>query len=148
MTEFRTARRQDVPAIVALLSDDILGAGREAEDMAPYLAAFDLMQAEPGNHLIVGTQSNQVVATYQITFISGLSLRASRRAQVESVRVASTLRGDGIGNAMFKDAFARARAEGCTLIQLTMNSQRSDARRFYESLGFAVTHDGFKRALD
>jgi hypothetical protein len=32
-------------------------------------------------------------------------------------------------------------------VQLTTNKQRSDARRFYESLGFAATHEGMKLPL-
>ena len=108
MIRFREARREDVPAVVGLLADDALGAAREGTDSAPYLAAFDAMQAEAGNILIVGEEAGRVVATYQITFISGLSLRASRRAQVESVRVAADLRGRGVGAAMMADAEARA----------------------------------------
>lgn len=149
MIRFRPAARTDVPAIVALLSDDMLGAAREAADIVPYLAAYDRMQGEGDNHLIVGVDdTGAVAATYQITFISGLSLRAARRAQIESVRVARTHRGQGTGRAMFADAEARARAAGCTLMQLTMNTQRKDAHRFYESLGFVASHAGFKRALD
>lgn len=148
MTVFREARSGDVPAVVALLADDTLGAVRETGEEAAYRAAFDRMQEEGANHLIVGERGGRIVATYQITFISGLSLRAARRAQVESVRVASDLRGAGIGALLMADAEARARAAGCRLIQLTSNAARSDARRFYERLGFTPSHIGFKRELD
>jgi GNAT superfamily N-acetyltransferase len=147
MIRFRDATREDVPAVVALLADDTLGAGREAADLAPYLAAFDAMQAEGGNILIVGEEAGRIVATCQLTVISGLSLRASRRAQVESVRVASDRRGRGIGAAMMAEAEARARAAGCALLQLTTNRARADAHRFYERLGFTPSHLGFKKPL-
>lgn len=148
MTRFREATREDVPAIVALLADDVLGQARELSDLVAYLAAFDVMQNEAGNTVIVGEDAaGTLVATYQLTFISGLSLAAARRAQVESVRVASHLRGQGIGEAMFADAETRARAAGCSLMQLTMNATRTDSHRFYERLGFKPTHTGFKRAL-
>lgn len=147
MIRFRDALRADVPAVVALLADDILGSGREAPDMAPYLAAFDALQAEGSNRLIVGETGGRIVATYQITFISGLSLRAARRAQVESVRVAADLRDQGIGAAMMADAETRARAAGCRLVQLTSNATRTRARAFYERLGFTPSHIGFKRDL-
>ncbi|WP_347311482.1 GNAT family N-acetyltransferase [Defluviimonas sp. SAOS-178_SWC] len=147
MIRFREATRDDVRAVLALLTDDALGAAREGTDLAPYLAAFDAMKAEGGNTLIVGEKDGRIVATYQLTLISGLSLRASRRAQVESVRVATDMRGQGIGEAMFADAEARARAAGCRLMQLTMNATRRDARRFYERLGFTPSHIGFKRDL-
>ena len=144
---FRTALRDDVAAVIALLRDDSLGQTREGADLAPYLNAFDAMNAEAGNTLVVGELDGRVIATYQLTLISGLSLRAARRAQIESVRVDSDLRGQGIGRAMFADAETRARAAGCTLIQLTMNATRNESARFYESLGFVPSHVGFKRQL-
>lgn len=144
---FREAVREDVPAVVALLAADFLGQGREHADMDRYLAAFDAMRAEGANLLIVGEEAGEVVATYQITYISGLSLSASRRAQVEGVRVSEALRGRRVGEAMFADAEARARAEGCALMQLTMNAERTEARRFYERIGFTASHVGFKKPL-
>jgi GNAT superfamily N-acetyltransferase len=144
---FRKAGAADVPAVVALLADDVLGARREVSDVAAYLAAFAAMQAEDNNHLIVGELGGRIAATYQITFISGLSLGAARRAQIESVRVASDLRGQGLGRALIEDAESRARAAGCSLIQLTSNATRAEARAFYERLGFTPSHIGYKRQL-
>ena len=149
MIRFRPAVRADVPAVVALLRDDVLGQGREDSDLQRYLTAFDQMKTEGGNQLIVGVDEDDLVqATYQLTFISGLSLRAARRAQVESVRVAGHLRGQGAGAAMLQDAKERSRAAGCQLMQLTMNASRTDAHRFYEGLGFVASHIGFKLPLD
>jgi len=144
---FRPATRGEVADVVALLEDDVLGATREGSDLDTYLAAFDRMSEEGGNDLIVGVSGGRVVATYQLTLISGLSLRAARRAQIESVRVASDLRGQGIGHQMIDDAVARATAAGCSLIQLTMNKNRTDSARFYTDLGFTPSHIGYKRNL-
>lgn len=144
---WREATRADVPAVVALLADDMLGHGRESAGVAPYLAAFDAMQEEGGNRLIAAEQDGRVVACYQLTLISGLSLTATRRAQVEGVRVAADLRGRGLGAALMADAEARARAAGCQLIQLTTNATRTDAHRFYARLGFTPSHIGFKKPL-
>ena len=147
MIRFRPATRADVPAIMALLTDDVLGRGREGADPAPYLAAFDAMQAEGGNMLVVGEREGRVVATYQLTVISGLSLSAARRAQIESVRVDAALRGTGAGAALMADAEARARDAGARLMQLTSNATREDAHRFYERLGYLPSHIGFKKPL-
>jgi len=144
---FRQARREDVPAIITLLRQDRLGKARETLPMDSYLIAFDEMSADANNQTIVGVAGDAIVATYQITFISGLSLRAARRAQVEGVRVAVECRGQGIGRAMFADAEARARAVGCHLIQLTMNHSRTESARFYTALGFTPSHIGYKRDL-
>lgn len=147
MMIWREATREDVAAVVALLADDVLGKGRESSDLSPYLTAFDAMQSEGGNTLVVGEKGGEVVACYQLTFISGLSLTAARRAQIEGVRVASSLRGQGAGAALIADAEARARAAGCSLVQLTTNASRTDAARFYQRLGFTASHIGFKKTL-
>jgi GNAT superfamily N-acetyltransferase len=63
------------------------------------------------------------------------------------VRVASDLRGQGIGHLMVEDAVARAQFAGCSLIQLTMHKSRTDTARFYADLGFTASHFGFKRSL-
>ncbi|MDM7255472.1 MAG: GNAT family N-acetyltransferase [Paracoccus sp. (in: a-proteobacteria)] len=144
---FRPATRDDIVHVVALLGDDLLGKTRETQDLATYLAAFDAMQAEGGNHLIVGEKDGQIGACYQITFISGLSLSAARRAQVEGVRIASHLRGQGYGVLLFEDAEARARAAGCTLFQLTSNKARDSAHRFYDRIGMVPSHLGYKKHL-
>lgn len=144
---FRPATRADVATIVALLEDDMLGATRESKDLAPYLEAYDTMQAEQGNALFVAEMAGEVVATYQISVFSGLSLKAARRAQIESLRVARSHRGKGIGAQVMTHAAAQARAAGCTLIQLTSNEARARARAFYESIGFTASHIGFKRDL-
>lgn len=145
---FRPARRADVATIVAMLADDELGKARETAELATYLAAFDGMERREGSHLIVGEMEGRIVATYQLTILHGLSLRAATRAQVESVRVESALRSQGIGAALMADAEARARAAGCSLIQLTSSNSRARAHRFYERLGFTASHVGYKRSLD
>lgn len=144
---FRPASRDEVPAVVALLADDMLGRTREGADMQPYLAAFDAMQAQGGNQLIVGLLGDRIVACYQIVFIPGLSAAASLRAQIEGVRVASDLRGKGIGAQLVADATARAQAAGCGQMQLTTNRTRTDAHRFYDRLGFTPSHIGYKKTL-
>jgi ribosomal protein S18 acetylase RimI-like enzyme len=147
-TTFREASTDDVPAIVAMLLDDNLGQQREKQSLEPYLDAFNRLQAEPHNTLIVGERDGAIIAAYQLTFIQGLSHQATRRAQVESVRVAAHLRGQGIGHEMMADAEARARKAGCRLMQLTTHASRNRARAFYDSLGYQPTHVGYKNVLD
>lgn len=144
---FRPATRADVPAVVALLADDVLGRTREMAAPEHYLAAFDAMQAEAQNHLIVAEAEGRIVGCYQITFISGLSLGAARRAQIEGVRVAVSHRGQGLGAALIADAESRSRAAFCRLLQFTTNRSRDDAQRFYDRMGFTPSHIGYKKPL-
>jgi GNAT superfamily N-acetyltransferase len=144
----RPATAGDVPAIVAMLADDVLGATRESpDDLAPYLAAFAVIDADPHQKLVVAERDGRVVGTLQLTILPGLSRRATTRALVEAVRVAASERGSGLGTELFRWAIDEARRCGCGLVQLTTDRARTDAHRFYESLGFEPTHIGYKLNL-
>ena len=147
---FRRTNRSDLPAIVALLADDSLGRNREDPRLPldpRYTDAFSAIEADPNQLLGVADREGQIVACLQLTFIPGLSRRGLWRGQIESVRVASGTRGEGLGERMLQWAIGICRERGCGLVQLTTDKSRSDARRFYEKLGFEASHDGMKLAL-
>jgi GNAT superfamily N-acetyltransferase len=145
----RGAVRDDVPAIVAMLADDPLGAAREdLGDPRTYDAAYDRVVADPGQHLVVAEREGTVVGTLQLSVIPGLSRRGATRSVIEGVRVARTERGSGLGTELVTWAVEESRRLGCTLVQLTSDASRTDARRFYERLGFVASHVGFKLQLD
>ena len=147
---FRRATLADVPAVVALLADDALGALREelADPLPPaYGKAFAAIDADPRQLLVVADDDGLVVGTLQLTFLPYLTHRGGERALVEAVRVASDQRGTGVGRAMLEWAIDQARQRGCRMVQLTTDKQRPDAKRFYESLGFEATHEGLKLPL-
>ncbi|MET3370826.1 GNAT family N-acetyltransferase [Arthrobacter sp. M2012083] len=144
----RRARKGDLPRILALLADDQLGATREStDDVAPYERAFDAIDADPAHLLVVGELDGDVVATFQLSYIPGLSRKGSWRAQIEAVRVSETLRGQGVGVRMIQWAIDQARERGCSLVQLTTDKSRVSAHRFYERLGFVASHEGMKLTL-
>ena len=147
-TVFRRARRFDVTAISELLADDRLGAERERpQERQPYLAAFDRVDKDPRNLLVVAEVRGQVVACLQLTFVPGLSNRGSDLALIQAVRVQAAKRGQGIGAALMVWAMDQARSRGCASIELLAHESRTDARRFYERLGFTGSHVGMRRAL-
>ena len=147
MVIFRNARREDLPAIVALLADDVLGASREAAADEAYQEAFEQVQSDPRSRLIVAEAGGQVAGTLQLSMLPGLSRHGMLRAQIEAVRVAASHRGQGLGQVMIKWAIGQARENGCGLVQLTSDKRRHDAIRFYESLGFTASHEGLKLPL-
>jgi GNAT superfamily N-acetyltransferase len=145
----RLAGPDDVPAIVALLADDPLGATREdAGDLAAYRHAFEAVATQSGNLILVAAQAGKVIGCLQLTMIPGLSRRGMTRALIEGVRVAAGSRGLGVGERLIFHAIGLAREAGCGLVQLTSDNSRADAHRFYERLGFVASHVGFKLALD
>jgi GNAT superfamily N-acetyltransferase len=146
--DVRRATRADVPALVALIAADQLGATRDGGDLAPYERAFAEIDKDPAQLLVVLTDAlGRVAGTLQLTFIPGLARRGGLRAQIEAVRVREDLRGRGIGNALIGWAIDEARGRGCALVQLTTDKRRSDVHRFYGRLGFEATHEGFKLRL-
>lgn len=147
---FRRACYDDLQAIVCLLADDELGRRREDTSCPPnerYRRAFEAIQRDPNQFLAVAECDGAVVGCLQITLIPGLSRQGALRGQIESVRVAASQRGTGLGSAMIEWAVEECMRRGCSLVQLTTDKTRADARRFYEKLGFKATHEGMKRAL-
>jgi GNAT superfamily N-acetyltransferase len=144
----RPATEADLAAIVRLLQDDRLGAGRErAEDLRPYRDAFREIAADARHQILVLELNGAVAGVLQLSFLRCLTHRGGLRAQIEGVRVDARYRGAGLGGRLIGAAIARARAQGCHLVQLTTDRQRPDARRFYERLGFVDSHHGMKLEL-
>ncbi|MFE9028741.1 GNAT family N-acetyltransferase [Streptomyces iakyrus] len=146
--EIRSAVSDDVPAIVAMLADDPLGAQRESpDDLGPYLAALERLSADPNQHVVVAVRQGRVVGTLQLTIIPGLSRRGATRSIIEGVRIHADERGSGLGTQLIEWAIDTSRELGCHLVQLTSDRTRNDAHRFYERLGFTASHTGFKLQL-
>lgn len=147
---YRQAVKHDIPALVQMLSDDKLGRMREDSSFPvnqAYLDAFESINQDPNNELVVVEDSAGMVGMLQLTFIPYLSHIGSWRCLIESVRIHSNYRGRGLGTDFFKWAIKRAADRGCTLVQLTSDKNRGEALRFYEKLGFKSTHEGFKLKL-
>ena len=149
---FRSAERSDVPVVLELLADDDIardrGFGTVPEEVdAKVWAAFEAIDADPGNELIVAEADGEVVATCQLTFTPGLSRGGATRMTIEAVRVRADRRGGGIGRDLMAYALERARDRGCSLVQLTTDKRRTEAHRFYERLGFTASHEGMKLRL-
>ncbi|MGH4034760.1 N-acetyltransferase family protein [Actinomycetota bacterium Odt1-20B] len=146
--EIRPAAAEDLPAIVAMLADDPLGAERESpDDLTPYRTAYERLAADPHQHVVVAVREGRVVGTLQLTIIPGLSRKGATRSIIEGVRVHADERGSGLGTRFIEWAVDESRRQDCQLVQLTSDATRVDAHRFYERLGFTASHVGFKLQL-
>ncbi|MGW1773038.1 N-acetyltransferase family protein [Streptomyces sp. NPDC002104] len=156
---FRTATRQDLPAVLALLAQDEnpdangTGTGTPAPARGPepvseaHERAFAAITADPRNEMLVLEEDGDLVGCLQLTYVPGLGQGGRERALVEAVRIRADRRGGGLGARLMELAADRARARGCGLMQLTSNKRRTAAHRFYERLGYARSHEGFKLPL-
>lgn len=146
--EIRAAVAEDIPSIVGMLADDPLGAQRESPaDLSPYFTALKRLDADPNQHLVVAEREGRVVGTLQLTIVPGLSRRGATRSIIEGVRIHAEERGSGLGTRLIEWAIDESRRLDCHLVQLTSDNTRTDAHRFYERLGFAASHVGFKLQL-
>ena len=67
---------------------------------------------------------------------------------VEDVIVAKDKRHSGIGTALMREIESRARARSCSYILFVTDAARTEARRFYKSLGYeAEKFKGYKKYL-
>ena len=149
-TLLREAVAADLPQLVAMLADDDLGAQREDTSQPlnqAYCTAFQTIERDSNNLLLVAEIEQSIAAMLQLTFIPYLTHIGSWRCLIEGVRVHSDYRGRQLGRLLLESAIEAARDRGCRIVQLTSDKQRPRALHFYESLGFVATHEGFKLKL-
>ena len=143
----RRARESDLSQLIAMFAaDDVGGHGdtTDADAYDDYLRAFNMIDASQNEQLFVAERDGDVVGTFQILFNRTLTGRGSLSMIIEAVQTRPDMRGQGIGAQMIGYAIGEAKRRDCRLVQLTSNAARTDAHRFYERLGFAKSHAGFK----
>ena len=148
--EIRDANLEDLPFIVGLIDSDTISTSRDparASNLADQRAGFDAINADRNHRLLVVELGGQRIGSFQLSFIPGVSRQGVWRGQIEAVRIAPEHQGRGYGSEMMNWAVEQCREHGCGLVQLTSDTARADAHRFYLSLGFKPSHTGFKLKL-
>ena len=143
----RPALIDDLPAIVGLLADDVLGQRRENIGPPLHSDYFEVIEADPNQVFVVFEVEGVIIGCLQLSFIPGLSRQGAWRGQIESVRISSERRGAGLGQKMISWAIDTCRKRGCRIIQLTSDKARKDAAEFYRALGFVASYEGFKQTI-
>ena len=143
----RDAVAADVPRLVELLQqlslDDEV---REGDPRDPrYVRALEAIVREGGRVLVV--DDGGVIAMGELRITSNLSHQGRKVAHVESVVVDAKKRGQKIGERLMARIIDDAKSAGCFRVELSSNSGRKDAHRFYVRLGFTPSHTGFKLSL-
>lgn len=147
----RKATLNDLGSIIHLLLEDDLGQTRESKtpELDPrYGAAFQKIDSDPNQYLMVVEKAREVVATCHLTIMPSLTFTGQTRMHIEAVRVMQQYRGQKIGEWMMQEAMGYGKSKGASIIQLTTNKQRASAKHFYEKLGFVASHEGMKMYLE
>jgi ribosomal protein S18 acetylase RimI-like enzyme len=95
------------------------------EQLAETVAGETMLVARNDDGTIIGTLT---LITYRVS--SGL------KARIEDVIVDESARGQGIGEALTRDAMRRATDAGARMVELTSMPYREAANRLYRRLGF------------
>ena len=148
---YRPATRADLPFMVALIAEDDVSDVPMDDPNDPsgpaYAAGFDAIAADPNQVLVIAERDGKAIGTLQITYLPGIARKGMWRGLIESVHIIPPERNKGYGSQMIRWAVQTCRERGCGKVQLTSNKKRVDAHRFYRTLGFDQSHEGFKLFL-
>ena len=147
MTTIRQALEKDIPRILELyqqLSLDPSPAPYAAPSLHECAKVFHKMNEYPNYHLLVAEDTGLVVGTLIIAILPGFAHNTQPFAVVEYVVVDEKYRSKGIGKKMMEAVKSYAKMAGCYKIMLTSDQRRERAHKFYRSIGFESSAEGFR----
>jgi GNAT superfamily N-acetyltransferase len=149
--EYREPKEHELLLLIEMFADDKLGAKREDVSTPinkQYISAFNQIQVDPNNEIIVAILNDKFIGMMQLTYIPSLGIIGSKRSIIGGVRVHSQYRGQGFGTKMIKWGIERSKNNGCRIVQVTSDKKRPEAIHFYKNLGFAATHEGLRLKIN
>lgn len=133
--EIRDAEALDMPGVLRVLAESGIDGGHSftLEEAREHYARI---RQWPNFRLLVAVTDGEIAGTYSLLIMDKLGKRGTPAGVVEDVAVLPSRQGQGIGRAMMEHARAECRRAGCYKLALSSNLKRTDAHRFYDSLGF------------
>jgi GNAT superfamily N-acetyltransferase len=144
----RKARMNDLAALVHLY--DHLRGGLSFTKRKPmevterHKKALAQMIKDKYSHVLVAESRGKVVGTCTLYVMHRVYWQGLPWGFLDSIVVAEESQGLGLGSKLIRHAIKLCKAEGCSQLNLTSNTQRTRAHIFYESLGFERNYIGFK----
>ncbi|AWB28185.1 GNAT family N-acetyltransferase [Halococcoides cellulosivorans] len=120
----------DLLALYEMLFPEESAARTEAVD-----DAWDAIQADP-NTTVLGTVTDRLVATCQLTIIPAVARGGQPFAVIEYVVTHDEERGEGYGSQCLEHAIDRAADQGCEKVLLQTSREDERVHAFYEQCGF------------
>ena len=145
MVIIREALEKDIPRILELYRQ--LSFEPEKHPTPPLnecRKVFREMSQYPGYTLLVAEDNGQVVGTTVLAVLPGFAHGTSPFAVVEYVVVDEKCRSKGIGKLLMESVKSLAKEARCYKIMLTSDVRRERAHKFYKSLGFEPSAQGFR----
>lgn len=147
----RKAKLGDLPGLLKLydhLRGGLAWVKKAPTAMTPaHKRALQQIITDPHHHTFVAVERGQVVGTCTLYILPRVYWTGRPWAVLDSIVVAEGQQGQGTGSKLIKHAVKVAKQHKCSQVNLTSNTQRVRAHKFYESLGFEPTYVGFKLPL-
>lgn len=133
--KIRKATESDLAAIITLyaqpeIDNDHILSIDEAK------ALFKKMGSYPRYTIFVAVIENNIVGTFALLIMDNLAHMGAPSGVVEDVVVDPNYQGKGIGKFMMNYTINQCKEAGCYKLSLSSNLKRTNAHKFYESLGF------------
>jgi GNAT superfamily N-acetyltransferase len=145
MIKIRPAKEKDIPRILELYQQ--LSFNPEEYTPPPLedcRRVFKKQSKIPGYSLLVAEEDGKVIGTTFLAILPGMAHGTKSFAVVEYVVVDEKRRSQGIGKIMMEYCKDLAKKAGCYKIMLTSDKRRKRAHKFYQSIGFAASAEGFR----
>lgn len=137
----RPATLDDIPALTGLTAE--LGYPDREEEVR---RRFESVSEQPAHKVVVAERDAKVVGLMSFHALD-LLYGIGKLARITALVVTASQRSAGIGKMLVAKAEELAREAGCTRIELTSNNRRVEAHKFYESLGYEVSHKRFTKVI-
>ena len=145
MMNIRPAKEKDIPRLLELYRQ--LSFNPEEYNVPPQKEcrrAFKEMAKVPRYSLLVAEENGEVIGTMVLAILPSIAHQAQPFAVIEHSVVDEKRRSKGVGKALMEHCVKLAKEAGCYKIMLSSDKRRNRAHKFYKSLGFEASGEGFR----
>jgi GNAT superfamily N-acetyltransferase len=137
----REVTAHDIPSLVGLSAE--LGYHDSEEEIR---RRYEIVSASPVHKIFVAERDRIIIGLMSFHALDTL-YGAGKLGRITALVVTESERGKGVGKLLVKRAEELAHDSGCKRIELTSNNRRTDAHKFYESIGFEANSKRFIKSL-
>ncbi|MHB8105612.1 MAG: GNAT family N-acetyltransferase [Dehalococcoidales bacterium] len=145
MIKIRNATEKDIPRLLELYRqlsfnpDDY-----KFPSLKDCRQVFKEQSKIPGYSLLVAEENGEVIGTTVLAVLPGMAHGTAPFAVIEYVVVDEKKRSKGVGKILMDYCKDVAKKAGCYKIMLTSDKRRDRAHKFYRSIGFEASAEGFR----
>jgi GNAT superfamily N-acetyltransferase len=145
MIKIRAATEKDIPRLLELYRQ--LSLNPENYKFPPLKECRRIFKEQskiPGYNLLVAEENGEVIGTTVLAILPGMAHGTAPFAVIEYVVVDEKKRSKGVGKILMDYCKDIAKITGCYKIMLTSDKRRDRAHKFYRSIGFEASAEGFR----